>query len=182
MFPYRYENFLLLADFKTELTTTTVCDFCEIYNLKKIIKDKTCFKNPSAPTCKDLIITNQPRAFKHYMVIETGFSDFHKMCVAITLCEKCPNTVFFLVRIQSKYGKIQTRKNSIFGHFSHRVMETHHKQKPSTVKYRKFKNFSMILFSKISKAFCQNLIMKKNVPFSSLKETINRTLEKTCSL
>ena len=93
--PSRYENFLLLADLKAELITTTVCEFCEIYNLKNKIKDKTCFKNPSAPTCKDLIITSQPRAFKHYMVIETGFSDFHKMCVTITLREKCPNTVFF---------------------------------------------------------------------------------------
>ena len=35
----------------------------------------------------------------------------------ITLHEKCPNTEFFLVRIQSKCGKIQTRKNSVFGHF-----------------------------------------------------------------
>ena len=32
--------------------------------------------------------------------------------------EKCPNTEFFLVHIQSKYGKIQTRKNSVYGHFS----------------------------------------------------------------
>ena len=39
----------------------------------------------------------------------------------------------------------------------------------------------MMLFSKTSKVFCQNLIMKKkkkNVPISSLKETVNRTLEK----
>ena len=166
--PSRYENFLLLADLKVELITTTVCEFCEIYNLKNKIKDKTCFKNPSAPTCKDLIITNQPRAFKHYMVIETGFSDFHKMCVTITLREKCPNTAFFLVRIQSEYGEIRTRKNSVFGHFSHRAMETYYKQKSSIVKYRKFNDvhyvvntFSMMLFSKISKVYCQNLIMKK---------------------
>ena len=30
----------------------------------------------------------------------------------------CPNTEFFLVRIQSECGKIRTRKNSVFGHFS----------------------------------------------------------------
>ena len=35
-----------------------------------------------------------------------------------TLCEICPNTEFFLVRIQSDCGKIRTRKNSVFGHFS----------------------------------------------------------------
>ena len=38
--------------------------------------------------------------------------------------------------------------------------------------------FLMMFFSKISKVFCQNLIMKKNVSISSLKETVNRTLEK----
>ena len=108
--PSRYENFLLLADLKAELITTTVCEFCEIYNLKNKIKDKTCFKNPSAPTCKDLIITNQPRAFKHYMVIETGFSDFHKMCVTITLREKCPNTAFFLVVFSPNTGKYGQEK------------------------------------------------------------------------
>ena len=36
--------------------------------------------------------------------------------------EKCPNTEFFLVRIQSECGKIWTRKNSIFGHFSRCVL------------------------------------------------------------
>ena len=30
----------------------------------------------------------------------------------------CPNMEFFLVRIQSEYGRIQTRKNSVFGQFS----------------------------------------------------------------
>ena len=36
------------------------------------------------------------------------------------LGEKCPNTEFFLVRIfffRTEYRKIQTRNNSVFGHF-----------------------------------------------------------------
>ena len=39
----------------------------------------------------------------------------------VTLREKCANTEFFLVRIQSEYRKLRTRKNSIFGHFSRSV-------------------------------------------------------------
>ena len=35
-----------------------------------------------------------------------------------TLREKCLNTEFFLVRIQSEYRKIRTRKSPVFGHFS----------------------------------------------------------------
>ena len=37
--------------------------------------------------------------------------------IGLTLREKCPNTELFLVRIQSKCGKIFTIKNVIFGHF-----------------------------------------------------------------
>ena len=38
------------------------------------------------------------------------------------LREKCPNTVFFMVRVQSKYRKIRTRKTSVFGHFPRSAM------------------------------------------------------------
>ena len=79
----RYENLLLLGDFNVEPTTTTVSDFREIYNFKNIIKDNTCFKNLSALTCIHLMITNRPRSFKHSTVVETGLSDFHKMCVTV---------------------------------------------------------------------------------------------------
>ena len=38
------------------------------------------------------------------------------------LCSvKCPNTELFLVGIQSECGKIRTRNNSVFGHFSRSV-------------------------------------------------------------
>ena len=128
----RYEN-LLLGDFNAEPTTTTVSDFCEIYNLKNIIKDKTCFKNP---TWIDLTITNRPRSFKHSMVVK----DFHKMYV--TVLKTCYN-----------------------------------KQKRSIVKYRKFKKFSNDAFLKDLKILSK-FDNEKHVPISSLKETINRTLEK----
>ena len=42
-------------------------------------------------------------------------------CSKISLREKCPNTKFFLVRIQSEYLKIRARKNSVFGHSSRSV-------------------------------------------------------------
>ena len=53
--------------------------------------------------------------------------------IILTLREKCPNTELFLVhifphsdwkvslRIQSECGKIRTRNNSVFGHFSRSV-------------------------------------------------------------
>ena len=45
--------------------------FCETYNLKNLIKQPTCYKNPNSPTCIDLILPNVPRSFQSYGVVET---------------------------------------------------------------------------------------------------------------
>ena len=41
--------------------------------------------------------------------------------ITITQHEKCPNTELFLVRIQSECGKIRTRNNPVFEHFSRSI-------------------------------------------------------------
>ena len=79
----KYDNIILMGDFNAEPADTIVSNFCEIYNLKNIIREKTCFKNPNNPSCIDLIITNRPKSFQNSMVIETGLSDFHKMCITV---------------------------------------------------------------------------------------------------
>ena len=58
-------------------------DFCETYNLKNLIKEPTCFKNPENPSCIDLMLTNKPSCFQGSVAIETGLSDFHKMCITV---------------------------------------------------------------------------------------------------
>ena len=60
----KYDNFMLIGDLNAEPTEAAVSDFCEIYNLKHLIKDKTCFKNPTKPTCIDLMIKNRPKCFQ----------------------------------------------------------------------------------------------------------------------
>ena len=74
---------MLIGDFNAEPTEVTVSDFCEIYNLKHLIKDKACFKNRTKPTCIDLIITNRPKCFQDSVVTETGLSDFHKISATV---------------------------------------------------------------------------------------------------
>ena len=56
-----------MSDFNAEPADTAVSDF----------------KNPSAPSCIDLIITNRPKTFQNFMVIETDLSDFHKMRITV---------------------------------------------------------------------------------------------------
>ena len=53
-----------------------------------------------------------------YLKQIVGMLDFVILDIGFALREKCPHTEFFLVRIQSECGKIQTRKNSVFGHVS----------------------------------------------------------------
>ena len=80
---FKYDNCMLIGDLNVELTETTVSDFCGIYNLKHLIKDKACFKNPTKLTCIDLIVTNRPKCLHDTVVIETGLSDFHKMSATL---------------------------------------------------------------------------------------------------
>ena len=79
----KYDNIIVMGDFNTEPTDTAPSNFCETYNLENAIKDKTCFKNTKKPSCIDLIITGRPKIFQNSMFVETGLSDFHKMCVAV---------------------------------------------------------------------------------------------------
>ena len=58
-------------------------NFLNIYRLKNIVKQKTCFKNPERPSCIDLILTNSSRSFQDTCTIETGLSDFHKLLVTV---------------------------------------------------------------------------------------------------
>ena len=44
-------------------------DFYYIYNLKNLVKEPICFKNPDNPSCIDLFLTNRPRTDLHQLVI-----------------------------------------------------------------------------------------------------------------
>ena len=46
-------------------------------------KKLTCYKNPSKPSCIELILTIKPWSFQHSCVIETGLSDFHKVAAIV---------------------------------------------------------------------------------------------------
>ena len=48
-------------------------------NAKNIIKEPTCFKSLSNPSCIDIAITNSSSNFQNTKAISTGLSDFHKM-------------------------------------------------------------------------------------------------------
>ena len=55
--------------------------FCDTYDLKCLIKEPTCYKNPENPSCIDLILTKNPECFQSPSGVETDLSDFHRMTV-----------------------------------------------------------------------------------------------------
>ena len=53
--------------------------FCENCGLRNLIRQSTCYKNPSNPPCIDLILTNIPHSFQSTCVVEIGLSEFQFM-------------------------------------------------------------------------------------------------------
>ena len=52
-FSSRYENFIVIGDFNVEMTNYYLEGFCASYNLKNLVKQPTCLKNPDNPTLID---------------------------------------------------------------------------------------------------------------------------------
>ena len=59
--------------------------FLNLYNLKNIVKDKTCFKSLKNPSGIDLFLTNCNISFQYPTLLSVGISDHHKMVVATVM-------------------------------------------------------------------------------------------------
>ena len=58
-------------------------EFCNIHNLKNLIKVPTCFKNPDFPISIGVMLTTSYRSFHNSCAIDMGLSDFHKIIVTV---------------------------------------------------------------------------------------------------
>ena len=56
-----------------ESSNSTISEFCATCNLKKFVKQPTCFKSLENQTCIDLIFTNRPKCFQNSNAFETGY-------------------------------------------------------------------------------------------------------------
>ena len=52
-------------------------------NAKNIVKEPTCYKSLSNPSCIDLVSANSSSSFQNTKAISTGLSDFHKMVITV---------------------------------------------------------------------------------------------------
>ena len=65
-----YENVTRLGYFNVEIEEKNLYKLMSVHNLKTLIKQKTCFKNPEL-------------VFQNSSVFETGLSDFHKLTITV---------------------------------------------------------------------------------------------------
>ena len=58
-------------------------NFLYQHELKSLVKEKTCFKSISNPSCIDLFLTNNALSFQSTKTASTGLSEFHKLALTI---------------------------------------------------------------------------------------------------
>ena len=64
-----YHKYLCIGDFISETNETALRNFCDLYKLKNLVREPTCFKNPDNPSCIDLFLTNCSNSFQDTQVI-----------------------------------------------------------------------------------------------------------------
>ena len=79
----KYEKILILGDFSVKIEEANLKSFCESYDLKSLIKQPNCYRNPNKSTCIDLTLTNILRMFQSTCVLDTGLSGFHLMIMTV---------------------------------------------------------------------------------------------------
>ena len=65
----KIDKILLAGDFNPEVQETILNNFLELYNLRNLVYETTCFKLLQNPTCIDLFLTNCNKSFQHTQFI-----------------------------------------------------------------------------------------------------------------
>ena len=81
IYTQNYDKIILLGDFNAEVGEAVLKNFMELYDLKNLAKENTCFKSAGNHSCVDLFPTNRSTPFQHTNVISSGISD--KMIITV---------------------------------------------------------------------------------------------------
>ena len=73
-----YDIYLCIGDFNLETSETALTDFCDLYKMKNLVREPTCFKNPDNSSCTDFFLTNCSRNFQDKLEIKLDFHIFIK--------------------------------------------------------------------------------------------------------
>ena len=57
------------------------------HDMTSLVKERTCLKSITNPTCINLFLTNSNLSFKHTETVSTGLSDF--LMLVVTVLKTC---------------------------------------------------------------------------------------------
>ena len=82
-----YQNVILLGDLNFDLLDTSkgkpLEDMNELFGLKNLVKDPSCFMKDAKPSLVDVILTNKNQNFMKTGQCDTGLSDWHNMTFTV---------------------------------------------------------------------------------------------------
>ena len=113
VFADKYDNYLIMGDFKLESDNTVLTNSLDSNNLTNLIKTNTCFKSKGLSI--DLILTNMNYSFTNTSSYETGLSDHHHMTYT--------TLKFSFVNIEPKQLDCRDFKNFLFEGFREDLSE-----------------------------------------------------------
>ena len=73
-----YDKILIIVVFNSEITESSMHEFCGLCNINSLCNERLCCKNLKKLSCIDLLLKNFPRSVQN-----TGSSDFY--IVALTV-------------------------------------------------------------------------------------------------
>ena len=165
----KFDHLLILGDFNSEITEDDMSEFCDIYHLKNLINEPTCYKNIHNPSNIDVMLTNKSRNFQHSQTIVTGLSDFHKMTLTVLK--------MFVKKQAPIYIKYRDYKNYDSVVFHTELSSKLKEVSPEYLGYDIFQNIFMNVLNKYAKVK-KRYIRANNAPFMTrplIKAIMNRS-------
>ena len=152
----KYDNLLFLGDFNSTVSEESMTNFCEMYDLKNLIKVPTCYKNPDNPTSIDVMLTNRKSAFENSIAIETGLSDVHLMTISVLKVDH--------KKREPVIKHYRCYKNFYMDTFRNNLKCSLETFSSDTLKYEDFKKIFMVILDKYA-PMKKKVIRGNNAPF-----------------
>ena len=158
-----YDNILLLGDFNSTMNEEAMKFFCEIYHLKNLINEPTCYKSAKNPSSIDVILTNRKRCFQDSITVETGLSDHHKLTVTVLKT--------YFKKKEPTFINYRSYKHFHEPSFRSDLLQNLNTYNMETMDYDEFKNVFMQTLNKHA-PMKEKVVRGNNAPF------MNKTLSK----
>jgi hypothetical protein len=83
-----YDKYLIMGDVNFNMldehqSTNSVSQICDLFDLRNIITQPTCFKSPRG-TLIDVILSPNRKCIQTQGIVDTGLSDYHRMIYVVT--------------------------------------------------------------------------------------------------